>query len=85
MMLGVGGNEAGAGWREALTPASFQALLSHLPPSPPSQGLGGVRLEDDVLITATGAEPLAAAPRSVAEVEAVLAGGAWPPREGAAA
>ena len=56
---------------------------SHL--SPPSQGLGGVRLEDDVLITATGAEPLAAAPRSVAEVEAVLAGGAWPPREGAAA
>lgn len=42
-------------------------------------GFGGVRLEDDIVVTATGFENLTACPRTVAEVEAVMAGGAWPP------
>ncbi|KAG1667905.1 hypothetical protein FOA52_013666 [Chlamydomonas sp. UWO 241] len=40
---------------------------------------GGVRLEDNVLITATGCECLTNVPRTPDEVEAVMAGGAWPP------
>lgn len=43
------------------------------------RGFGGVRLEDDIVITADGAENLTLCPRTVAEVESVLAGGAWPP------
>ncbi|KAJ1619237.1 peptidase M24, structural domain-containing protein [Pavlovales sp. CCMP2436] len=43
------------------------------------RGFGGVRIEDAVLVTAEGAVSLAACPRSVAEVEAVMSGGAWPP------
>jgi len=43
------------------------------------RGSGGVRLEDDVLITDTGVENLTLCPRTVAEVEAVMAGGPWPP------
>ena len=39
---------------------------------------GGVRLEDDVLITADGCENLTLCPRTTAEVEAVMAGGPWP-------
>ena len=41
-------------------------------------GFGGVRLEDDVLITADGYENLTHCPRTVEEVEAVMAGGPWP-------
>lgn len=44
---------------------------------------GGVRLEDVVLVKAGpesgGAENLTTCPRTIAEVESVLAGGAWPP------
>jgi len=43
------------------------------------RGTGGVRIEDGVLVTADGALSLAACPRSVDEVEAVMAGGEWPP------
>ena len=43
------------------------------------RGFGGVRLEDDVLVTADGIENLTACPRTVEEVEAVMAGGKWPP------
>ena len=43
------------------------------------RGFGGVRLEDDVLITQSGFENFTLCPRSVEEVEAVMAGGAWPP------
>lgn len=43
------------------------------------QEMGGVRIEDDVLVTATGAESLCDVPRTVEEVEAVMAGAPWPP------
>lgn len=39
----------------------------------------GVRLEDVVLVTATGAENLTFCPRTVEEVEGVLHGAPWPP------
>ncbi|KAK9815595.1 hypothetical protein WJX72_006529 [[Myrmecia] bisecta] len=41
-------------------------------------GFGGVRLEDDVIVTAAGAESMTSVPRTVEEVEAVMAGGPWP-------
>ena len=44
---------------------------------------GGVRIEDNVIITADGSESMTDVPRTVAEIEAVMAGGAWPP-EGSA-
>jgi len=42
-------------------------------------GVGGVRLEDDVVVTDTGCENLTKCPREVADVEAVMAGAPWPP------
>ena len=43
------------------------------------RGFGGVRLEDVVAITADGFENFTVAPRTPNEVEAVRAGGVWPP------
>jgi Xaa-Pro dipeptidase len=40
-------------------------------------GFGGIRIEDDVIITADGAENMSNVPRTVEEVEAVMAGGEW--------
>jgi hypothetical protein len=42
------------------------------PPHPP------VRIEDNVLITPSGAESFTDVPRTVKEIEAVMAGGGWP-------
>ena len=39
---------------------------------------GGVRLEDDVVVTATGIENMTLTPRDIADVEAVMAGAPWP-------
>jgi Xaa-Pro dipeptidase len=40
---------------------------------------GGVRLEDVVLVTENGPETLSTCPRTVKEIEEVMAGGSWPP------
>ena len=40
---------------------------------------GGVRLEDVICITESGVENFTLCPRTVQEVESVMAGGAWPP------
>lgn len=42
------------------------------------RGSGGVRLEDDVIVTADGIENMTQCPREVADLEAVMAGGHWP-------
>ena len=41
-------------------------------------GSGGVRVEDNIIITDDGIENLTSVPRSVAEIERVMAGGVWP-------
>jgi Xaa-Pro dipeptidase len=41
--------------------------------------MGGVRIEDDVIVTAEGAETMVDVPRTVEEVESVMAGAPWPP------
>jgi hypothetical protein len=43
------------------------------------RGFGGVRLEDVVAVTDAGVVNFTLCPRTVAEVEAVMAGGPWPP------
>ena len=52
------------------------ALPLPLPPPVLSRfrGFGGVRIEDDVLVTATGCDNFTHAPRTVADIEAVCAG-----------
>ena len=44
-------------------------------------GFGGVRLEDDIVVTAEGMENLTLCPRTVADVEAVMRGAPWPPED----
>lgn len=43
------------------------------------KGFGGVRLEDMIVVTEDGVENLTQCPRTVAEIEGVMAGGDWPP------
>jgi len=43
------------------------------------EDFGGVRLEDVVVVTASGAENLTTCPRTIDEVESVMGGAAWPP------
>jgi Xaa-Pro dipeptidase len=44
------------------------------------RGFGGVRLEDDVVVTADGVDNFTTCPRSVEEIESVMSGGEWPPK-----
>jgi Xaa-Pro dipeptidase len=48
------------------------------------RGYGGVRLEDVVTITTDGCVNFTLCPRTVQEVEHVMAGGVWPPTQDAA-
>ena len=43
------------------------------------RGMGGVRLEDVVVITADGCDNFTRCPRTIDEVEHVMNGGKWPP------
>ena len=42
------------------------------------QDFGGVRIEDDVIVIDGGAESMTDVPRTVKDIEAVMAGAAWP-------
>lgn len=48
------------------------------------RGFGGVRIEDVVAVTVSGPETLSTCPRTVEEIEGVMAGQAWPPAMDAA-
>jgi Xaa-Pro dipeptidase len=43
------------------------------------RGFGGVRLEDVVTVTADGIDNYTLCPRTIEEIEGVMAGGPWPP------
>ena len=43
------------------------------------EGFGGVRLEDVVVVTTAGPVNLTTCPRTITEIENVIAGGPWPP------
>ncbi|KAK8553308.1 hypothetical protein V6N13_062117 [Hibiscus sabdariffa] len=43
------------------------------------KNFGGVRIESDVLVTANGSKNMTKVPRETWEIEAVMAGGPWPP------
>lgn len=51
---------------------------------PDMQGFGGVRIEDDVIVTSDGARSMTNVPRTVKDIEAVMAGAPWPPQQAAA-
>ncbi len=79
-----GGREGGHTLRQSLRrrlgcPLGRRRSLSTQPSRLP-QGMGGVRIEDDVVVTADGAETMVDVPRTVEEVESVMAGAPWPPR-----
>lgn len=42
--------------------------------------MGGVRVEDDVIVESTGGVSMNNVPRTVEEVEGVMAGAPWPPK-----
>eukprot|EP00850_Spirogloea_muscicola_P002333 SM000009S23462 [mRNA] locus=s9:180661:188867:+ [translate_table: standard] len=66
-----------------LEPAMANPSLMHFFTSSIARlrGMGGVRLEDDVIVTSDGIENMTQCPREIADVEAVMAGAPWPPRK----
>eukprot|EP00850_Spirogloea_muscicola_P011102 SM000067S20379 [mRNA] locus=s67:509389:522459:- [translate_table: standard] len=65
-----------------LEPAMANPSLMHFFTSAIARlrGMGGVRLEDDVIVTSDGIENMTQCPREVVDVEAVMAGAPWRPR-----
>jgi Xaa-Pro dipeptidase len=63
--------------------AETSPLRPHLNPDKVQEyrGFGGVRLEDVVVVTDSGIINYTLCPRTVEEVESVMAGGKWPPVE----
>jgi Xaa-Pro aminopeptidase len=63
------------------SPAQSRFLVKEAVQKLLASGFGGVRIEDDVLVTAGGAKSFTdgLVPRSVKDVEAVMAGAPWPP------
>ena len=74
--------EPGCYFIEALlVPALEDPVRSNFfvkPALEPFRHSGGVRLEDDILVTANGCENLTICPREIEDVEAVMKGGSWP-------
>ena len=55
-----------------------QAHAKMLNKATDSQDFGGIRIEDDVILTATGCETMTDVPRTVDDIEQVMAGKSWP-------
>lgn len=74
--------EPGCYFIEPLLAAAFkdpeQAGFFVMPAIERLRNSGGVRLEDDVLVTADGCENLTKCPREIWEIEEVMAGSKWP-------
>lgn len=74
--------EPGCYFIEPLLVAAFkdpeQTAFFVMPEIERLRNSGGVRLEDDVLVTADGCENLTKCPRETWEVEEVMAGSKWP-------
>lgn len=64
---------------EALDESSPLRLHLHPTKVKEYRGFGGVRLEDVVLVTGDGCVNFTLCPRTISEIEAVMAGGKWPP------
>lgn len=64
---------------EALSSNSSHKLYLNSDKIDEYRGFGGIRLEDVVVVTPTGCINYTLCPRTITEIESVMAGGKWPP------